>query len=229
MAFRDAWGNGRADDDLEDPPPAQVDAEKKSIRATEQLRADVALARELWRELQSKLDVTKLIFLDETWAKTNMTRLYGRSPRGQRLLGRAPYGHWKTTTFLAGLCHDRIIAPLVLDGPINGRAFLAWVEQFLVPTLQPGQIVIADRLGSHKVAGVREAIEARGAELMLLPAYSHDFNPIEQVFAKLKALLRKAAPRTREALWRTIGEKLEMFSPDECLNYLRHCGYRYPA
>ncbi len=158
-----------------------------------------------------------------------MTRLYGRSPRGQRLLGRAPYGHWKTTTFLAGLCHDGIVAPLVLDGPINGRAFLAWVEQFLAPTLQPGQIVIADRLGSHKVAGVREAIEARGAELILLPPYSHDFNPIEQVFAKLKALLRKAEPRTRETLWRTIGEKLAMFSPDECLNYLRHCGYGHPT
>jgi transposase len=229
MAFRDARGNRRVDNDLEDAGPAQADAEKKSIRAAEQLRADVADAREVWRELQSKLDATKLIFLDETWAKTNMTRLYGRSPRGHRLLGRAPYGHWKTTTFLAGLCHDGIVAPLVLDGPINGRAFLAWVEQFLAPTLQPGQIVIADRLGSHKVAGVREAIEARGAELMLLPPYSHDFNPIEQVFAKLKALLRKAEPRTRESLWKTIGEKINMFSPDECLNYLRHCGYGHPA
>jgi len=214
MAFRDARGNRRVDNDLEDARPAQADAEKKSIRAAEQLRADVAVARDLWRELQSKLDATKLIFLDETWAKTNMTRLYG---------------HWKTTTFLAGLCHDGIVAPLVLDGPINGRAFRAWVEQFLAPTLQPGQIVIADRLGSHKVAGVREAIEARGAELILLPPYSHDFNPIEQVFAKLKALLRKAEPRTRESLWKTIGEKINMFSPDECLNYLRHCGYGHPA
>jgi transposase len=173
--------------------------------------------------------VTKLVFLDETWAKTNMTRLYGRSPHGQRLIGFAPYGHWKTTTFLAGLRHDGIVAPLVLDGPINGAAFLAWVEQFLAPTLQPGQIVIADRLGSHKVAGVRQAIEARGASLMLLPPYSHDFNPIEQVFAKLKALLRKAAPRTRERLWRTIGEKLSSFSPTECLHYLKHCGYGHPA
>jgi transposase len=173
--------------------------------------------------------VTKLVFLDETWAKTNMTRLYGRSPHGQRLIGFAPYGHWKTTTFLAGLRHDAIVAPLVLDGPINGAAFLAWVEQFLAPTLQPGQIVIADRLGSHKVAGVRQAIEARGASLMLLPPYSHDFNPIEQVFAKLKALLRKAAPRTRERLWRTIGEKLSSFSPAECLHCLKHCGYGHPA
>jgi len=173
--------------------------------------------------------VSRLVFLDETWAKTNMTRLYGRSPRGERLVDRAPYGHWKTTTFLAGLRHDGIVAPLVLDGPINGPAFLAWVEQFLAPTLQPGQIVIADRLGSHKVAGVREAIEARGATLMLLPAYSHDLNPIEQVFAKVKALLRKAAPRTREALWRSIGDTIRSFSPSECINYLRHCGYGHPA
>ena len=124
-----------------------------------------------------------------------MTRLYGRGPRGQRLLGAAPYGHWKTTTFLAGLRHDGIVAPLVLDGPINGPSFRAWVEQFLAPTLQPGQIVIADRLGSHKVAGMREAIEARGARLLLLPPYSHDYNPIEQVFAKLKT---RCARRLRE-------------------------------
>ncbi len=154
-----------------------------------------------------------------------MTRQYGRSPRGQRLLGTAPYGHWNTTTFLAGLCHDGIIAPFVLDG----RAFLAWVEQCLVPTLQPGHIVIADRLGSHKSAQVRAAIEACGAEFILLPSYSHDFNPIEQVFAKLKALLRKAAPRTRESLWRTIGEKLAMFTANECMSYLRNCGYGHPA
>lgn len=172
--------------------------------------------------------MTKLIFLDETWTKTNMTRVYGRCRRGDRLLGRAPYGHWKTTTFLAGLSHTGLVAPLVLDGPINGPAFLAWVEQFLAPTLQPGQIVVADRLGSHKLAGVRTAIEARGAKLLLLPSYSPDLNPIEQVFAKLKALLRKAAPRTREALWRTIGNKLAMFGPRECLNYIRHCGYGHP-
>jgi transposase len=173
--------------------------------------------------------VRRLVFLDETWAKTNMTRLYGRSPRGVRLVGTAPHGHWKTTTFLAGLRHDGIIAPLVLDGPINGEAFCAWAGQFLAPALQPGDIVIADRLGSHKGVAAREAIEARGAELVLLPAYSHDLNPIEQVFAKLKALLRKAAPRTREDLWRTIGQKLSMFSPAECLNYLRNCGYGHPA
>jgi transposase len=173
--------------------------------------------------------VTRLIFLDETWAKTNMTRLYGRSPRGMRLIGSAPYGHWQTTTFLAGLRHDGIVAPLVLDGPINGEVFLAWVEQGLKPELRAGDIVIADRLATHKRPAVRKAIEACRATLLLLPPYSHDFNPIEQVFAKLKQLLRKAAPRTRAALWRTIGDKLSMFSPAECLNYLRNCGYRHPA
>ena len=161
--------------------------------------------------------MTRLIFLDETWAKTNMTRLVGRCPRGERLIDLAPYGHWKTTTFLAGLRHDRIVAPLVLDGPINGLAFVAWVEQFLTPTLRPGDIVVADRLGSHRSEPARAAIEARGATLLLLPPYSHDFNPIEQVFAKLKALLRNAAPRNREALWRTIGQKLSCFSPAEWL------------
>ena len=171
----------------------------------------------------------RLVFLDETWTKTNMTRLYGRSLRGTRLVGSAPHGHWSTTTFLAGLRHDGIVAPLMLDGPINGEAFLAWTEQFLAPELRPGDIVVADRLSSHKGVAARQAIEARGAELMLLPPYSHDLNPIEQVFAKLKAFLRKAAPRTREALWRTIGEKLSMFTPAECRNYLRHCGYGHPA
>lgn len=189
----------------------------------------MADARQLWRELQSGLDVTRLVFLDETWAKTNMTRLLGRSPRGERLIGSAPYGHWKTTTFLAGLRHDGIVAPLVLDGPINGPAFLAWVEQFLVPTLRPGDIVVADRLGSHRSDAVRAAIQSSGARLLLLPAYSHDFNPIEQVFAKLKALLRKAAPRNREALWRAIGQQLSRFRPAECINYFKHCGYGHPA
>jgi transposase len=158
-----------------------------------------------------------------------MTRLYGRAPRGQRLIGAAPFGHWNTTTFIAGLRHDRIVAPLVLDRPINGRAFKAWVEQCLAPTLTHGDIVVADNLGSHKVAGVREAIEARGARLLFLPAYSPDLNPIEQVFAKLKALLRKAAPRSREALWKTIGASLDSYSPTECANYIQNCQYGHPA
>ena len=154
-----------------------------------------------------------------------MTPLRGRSRRGQRLLGYAPFGHWNTTTFLAGLRADRIVAPLVLNGPVNGRSFRAYVEQFLAPTLSLGDIVVADNLGSHKVAGVRQAIEARGAELRFLPPYSPDLNPIEQVFAKLKGLLRRAEPRNRAALWNTLGRSLDRFSPAECHNYLRHCGY----
>jgi len=134
-----------------------------------------------------------------------MARLYGRAPRGQRVIGCVPYGRWQTTTFLAGLRYDRIVAPLVLDGPIDGPTFRAWVEQFLAPTLEVGDLVVADNLSSHKVAGVREAIEARGAGIRYLPSYSSDFNPIEQLFAKLKAIIRGLAPRSREALFEAIG------------------------
>jgi transposase len=158
-----------------------------------------------------------------------MARLYGRGPRGDRVIGRVPHGHWQTTTFLAGLRHDRIVAPLVLDGAIDGATFLAWVEQFLAPVLEAGAIVVADNLGSHKVAGVREAIEARGASMMFLPAYSPDLNPIEQLFAKLKALVRALAPRSREALLRAINDALDRVSPAECANYLAHAGYGQSA
>jgi len=191
------------------------------------MRPDVAEARRRWQELKPKLDAKRLVFLDETWTKTNMTRPNGRAPRGQRLLGQVPWGHWQTTTFLAGLRHDAIVAPLVLDGPVNGAAFRAYIEQFLAPTLSPGDIVIADNLPSHKVAGIREAIQARSAELLLLPPYSPDQNPIEQVFAKLKALLRKTAPRSREALWRRIGSIVGEYTPRECTNYMRHAGYAH--
>ena len=169
------------------------------------------------------------MFLDETWTKTNMTRSHGRCRRGERLVGAVPHGHWKTSTFLAGLRHDRLVAPLVLDGAINGEVFRAWVDQFLAPTLAPGDVLVADNLASHKVAGVREAIQARGASLLFLPAYSPDLNPIEMVFAKLKALLRAAAPRTRPRLWATLGTLLGRFTPNECLNYFSHCGYLHPA
>jgi len=204
---------------------AAADAQKKCLVAAEQARAAVAEARRLWEALKPTLDVRRLIFLDETWTKTNMTRLYGRAPRGQRLIGYAPYGHWQTTTFIAGLRHDSIVAPMVLDGPMNGRAFRAYVEQFLAPTLQPDDIVFADNLGSHKVAGVREAIEARGATMLFVPPYSPDQNPIEQAIAKLKSGLRKAAPRTREALQQSIAECLQTFTPQECANFIAHCGY----
>jgi transposase len=178
-----------------------------------------------WSVLVPKFDITKLVFLDETWTTTSMVRTHGRAPRGERLVAAVPHGRWHTTTFLCGLRHDGLVAPLVLDGAINGQAFLAYVEQFLAPTLTPGDIVIADNLGSHKVAGVREAIEARAASLLFLPSYSPDLNPIELVFSKLKRLLRTAATRTVEALWQAIGRLLTNFNPSECANYLRHCGY----
>lgn len=154
-----------------------------------------------------------------------MARRYGRAPRGTRLAMSVPYGHWKTTTFVAGLRHDRIDAPCVIDGPMNGELFLAYIEQFLAPTLSPDDIVVMDNLPAHKVKGVAEAIDARGAELRYLPPYSPDLNPIEQMFAKLKALLRKAAARSVEALWDTIGILLDAFSPSECSNYLKNSGY----
>lgn len=191
----------------------------------EQKRKDVADAREAHKRLQKELDPTKLVFLDETWAKTNMTPLRGWAPKGERLIDYAPHGHWKTTTFIAALRHDQITAPYVFDGPINGASFLAWVEQSLVKTLKAGDIVVMDNLGSHKVAGVREAIEAAGATILYLPPYSPDLNPIEQVFAKLKTLLRKTAARTVDALWAAIGKLLDAFSPQECSNYLTNSGY----
>lgn len=154
-----------------------------------------------------------------------MVRLHGWGPKGKRVRGSAPFGHWRTMTFLAALRCDRIDAPYVLDGPINGQTFTAYVEQCLVPTLSPGDIVIMDNLGSHKGQAVRKAIRAAGARLLFLPPYSPDLNPIEQVFAKLKTLLRKAAERSVETTWRRIGSLLDRFSPQECANYLRNAGY----
>ena len=154
-----------------------------------------------------------------------MARRYGRCLKGQRLVMSVPHGHWKTTTFIAGLRHDRIDAPCVIDGPMNGELFRAYVEQFLAPTLAPGDIVVMDNLPAHKVKGVAQAIAARGAELRYLPPYSPDLNPIEQMFAKLKALLRKVAARSVDKLWDTIGLLLDAFSATECRNYLRNSGY----
>ncbi len=165
------------------------------------------------------------MFLDETWATTNMARRYGRAPRGQRVVDAVPHGHWRTTTVVAALRAEGIVAPLVLDGAIDGPAFLAYVEQFLAPALRPGDVLVMDNLGSHKVAGVREAVEARGASLLHLPPYSPDLNPIEMAFAKLKALLRSEAARTVEALWAAVGRLLDRFTPAECARYLAHCGY----
>jgi transposase len=166
-----------------------------------------------------------LVFIDETWTKTNMTRLRARAPRGERIVDRTPHGHWQTTTFLSALRVDELTAPMVVDGAINGAVFLAYVHQVLVPTLKPSDIVVMDNLGSHKVSGVREAIEAAGATVVYLPAYSPDFNPIEQAFSKLKALLRKYKERTVDGLWNRIGSLVDCYTSEECANYFAHCGY----
>jgi transposase len=195
------------------------------VFATEQGRPDIARRRAWWKRHQSKIDPARLVFIDETWAKTNMTRTHGWWRRGAPLRAQVPHGHWRTMTFLAALRHDRIVAPCVIDGPINGESFRAYVEQMLVPTLQPGDIVVMDNLGSHKAKAIRRAIRAVGARLVFLPPYSPDLNPIEQVFAKLKLLLRKAEERTVEGVWRRIGNLLQHFTPQECANYLRNAGY----
>jgi transposase len=181
--------------------------------------------REAWFEGQLDLDPERLVFVDETGATTKMARLRGRAPKGDRCRAAVPHGHWKTTTFVAGLRLTGMTAPMVLDGPMNGPAFLAYVEQVLVPTLRPGDIVIMDNLASHKSAAVRKAVEAAAASLLLLPPYSPDLNPIENAFAKLKALLRKAAERTVDGLWRRIGLLLDAFTPQECANYFAAAGY----
>jgi transposase len=198
---------------------------KKTLFAAEQDRPDVARRRAQWKKYQGRIDPARLVFIDETWAKTNMTRLSGWAPRGRKLLGKVPQGHWRTLTFLAALRHDRIDAPCVIDGPINGESFQAYVEQILVPALKPGDIVVIDNLGSHKSKAVRRAIRAAGAKLFFLPPYSPDLNPIEQVFAKLKTLLRKAAERTVETTWKRIGTLMRAFTPHECANYFRNAGY----
>ncbi len=185
----------------------------------------MAEARERWKANQASLDPKKLVFVDETGTNTKMVRAYGRSPRGQRLIGRQPFGHWKTTTFTAGLRCDGITAPFVLDRAMNRQAFLAYIDQVLGPTLKPGDIVVMDNLPAHKGDAVRTRIEAKGAKLLLLPPYSPDLNPIELAFSKLKALLRKAAERTVDGLWDRIGQVLDDFTPQECANYFRHDGY----
>jgi transposase len=195
------------------------------VHAAEQLRPDVALARREWRERQGRLARHRLIFIDETGAATNMVRRYGRSPRGERVTGYAPNGHWKTTTFVAGLTSQGLIAPLVVDAPMNRAIFTQYVRQFLARELKSGDIVILDNLSSHKNADVQAAIAARGATLLFLPPYSPDLNPIEMLFAKLKTLLRAAAKRTRDELWHRIGSLIDLFRPDECSNYIRHAGY----
>jgi len=198
---------------------------KKTLHAAEQDRPDVAYARQKWKADQAGLDASKLVFIDETGTNTKMVRTRGRCRRGRRLIGKAPWGHWKTTTFVAGLRCNKISASCVLDGAMDGQGFLTYVEAILVPSLSEGDIVVMDNLPAHKVDGVRKLIEAAKASLVYLPPYSPDLNPIEMAFAKLKAFLRKAAARTRDILWDKIGDVLRAFTPQECANYFKHAGY----
>lgn len=177
----------------------------------------------------SELPLERFVFIDETGANTRMTRTHGRAPVGQRLVGAIPHGHWKTTTFVAGLRSSGMTAPMVIDGAMNGDLFCAYIRQVLVPELQPGDIVVMDNLSSHKRAEVRTAIHAAGARLAYLPPYSPDLNPIENAFAKLKSMLRSAGQRTIDGLWSFLGRALDVYSPTECANYFRHCGYRATA
>lgn len=193
--------------------------------AAEQKRPDVAEKRRRWHNWQFWLKPERLVFVDETGAKTNMARLRGRSRRGERLNAFEPWGHWKTTTFVAALRVDRLSAPMLLDGAMDGPSFKAYVEQVLAPSLSPRDIVVMDNLTSHQVDGVRQAIKDVGAFLLYLPPYSPDLNPIEQLFAKLKALLRKAAARTLDQLWDAVASCLDAFDPEECRNYFRNAGY----
>ncbi|PPD30514.1 MAG: IS630 family transposase [Hyphomicrobium sp.] len=198
---------------------------KKTLHAAEQDRPDVAAARAELRAEQPKLEAPRLVFIDETAVTTKMVRHYGRSPRGDRLVASVPHGHWKTLTLVAALRIDGLTAPTVIDGAMNGPSFIAYVEQVLAPTLRKGDTVFMDNLSTHKIDGVREAIEATGAKLRYLPAYSPDLNPIEMAFSKLKTALRKGAARTVKALMKLIGRLIKTFAPAECANYFRHAGY----
>ena len=200
-------------------------AQKKSGHAIEQDRPDVLTKRLEWFDGQIDLEPKRLVFIDETWTATNMARSHGRCAKGKRLRMGYPHGHRKTTTLVAGLRMTGMVAPMVIDGPINGDWFEAYVTQVLVPVLRPGDIVIMDNLSSHKRLAVREKIEAVGASLLFLPPYSPDFNPIEKAFARLKAMLRKAGERTVAALWDRIGDLIKTFKPTECANYFKSCGY----
>jgi len=203
----------------------RISASKKSVAAGERDRPDVARRRAPWNGYQNRVEPERLVFIDETWARTDMAPPRGWAPRGHRLPAKVPHGRWKTTTFLAALRHDRIVAPWMVEGPIDGESFRTYVEKVLVPTLREGDIVIMDNLGSHKSKAVRALVRSAGAKLFFLPKYSPDLNPIEQVFAKLKHLLRKAAARTAEAICAAIGQILGTFSKEECANYFKNSGY----
>jgi putative transposase len=195
------------------------------VLASEQDRADVVRRRAQWLKYRGRIAPERLVFIDETWSKTNMAPLRGWAPRGARLKAKVPHRHWKTLTFLAALRQDRIDAPWLLDGPINGQSFLTYIETVLVPTLRPGDIVVIDNLGSHKGKAVRRAIRAARAKLLFLPKYSPDLNPIEQLFAKLKHLLRKAAARDADAICAAIEQILRSVTTQECAHYFKNSGY----
>jgi transposase len=197
---------------------------KKTGHAAEQERDDVAKAREQWIEGQLDLDLSKLVFLDETAVSTNMARRFGWAPRGERCRMSVPFG-WKTKTLVAALRWDRVDAPMTIDGALDGAAFLAYVEQVLAPTLSAGETVLMDNVATHKVAGVKEAIEAKGAHVVYLPRYSPDFNPIEKPFSKIKTILERIAARTVDALDAAVGEALQSFTPQQCMNYFASSGY----
>jgi transposase len=202
-------------------------AKKKTLIAAEQDRPDVAEARRQWAAAQLAIDPDRVVFIDETWAKTNMTRTYGRSQRGGRLRAKVPCSRWETTTFLGAMRATGFVAPLCVEGAINGQLFASWVEQHLAKTLRAGDVVVMDNLSSHKTRRVADALQRVGAEVRYLPPYSPDLNPIELAFSKFKKLLRDGAERTTEKLWQLCGQVLDLFTETECRNYIRHCGYRY--
>jgi transposase len=203
----------------------KITRKKKTGHASEQEREDVEASREAWFEGQLDLDPRKLVFIDETSISTSMARRFGWAPRGERCRASIPFGHWKTTTFVAGLRVDRIDAPMMIDGALDGEAFRAYVEQFLAPTLSTGDTVVMDNVPLHKVVGVGEAIAARGANVLYLPAYSPDFNPIEKFFSQFKSILQRIAARTTDALEAAVAEALRTLTPDECRNYFAASGY----
>jgi transposase len=217
--------SGQAGARFPDSSLAMASPSKKSLQAAERKRADVARARRRWIREQGLLDSTRLVFIDETAVSTNMVRPNGWNPRGERLVGDVPMGQWQTLTFIAGFRQTGIVAPMVIKGAMNGAAFLAYVEQCLVPTLKRRDIVVVDNVSFHKVAGVEPAIRAAGANLRYLPQYSPEFNPIELVFHPLKALLRKAAERTIKGLERCVRSFIRALDPSECIGYFRHAGY----
>jgi transposase len=207
--------------------PAGVEdlLQKKALRAAERERPDLQARRAEWAAWQTGLDPDRLVFLDETWVKSNMTPVYGWGPTNRRVAEGVPHGHWKTVTFVAALRSTGLFAPVVVDGAMNGELFRAYVRQHLAGQLRPGDLVVMDNLASHKVAGVVEAIRAAGAEVVYLPPYSPDLNPIEQVFAKAKAEIRRRKARTVTETERLCGEALDWFTATECENYIRHAGY----